>query len=104
MGIGQGQNSIFLANLGFIVTGVDYSNNCLDICKSNCPELNLVQSDVRSFKIEKDKYDLILSRFILHFLHKDDAYEIIQEYSLDLGHGEPHYHGVIKYIGKKENC
>ena len=22
---------------------------------------------------------------------------------LDLGHGEPHYHGVIKYIGKKEN-
>ena len=27
---------------------------------------------------------------------------ISQEYSLDLGHGEPHYHGVIKYIGKKE--
>ena len=175
LGIGQGQNSISLANLGFTVTGVDYSNNCLDICKSNCPELNLVQSDVRSFKIEKDKYDLILSRCVLHFLHKDDAYEIMkemkdnlkengliylyifstedplfkkysscenfeviennifhnkvndtyisfytkeevlnifsdlktvyisQEYSLDLGHGEPHYHGVIKYIGKKEN-
>ena len=51
LGIGQGQNSIPLANLGFTVTGVDYSNNCLDICKSNCPELNLVQSDARSFKI-----------------------------------------------------
>lgn len=26
---------------------------------------------------------------------------ISHEYSLDFGHGEPHYHGVIKYIGMK---
>ena len=174
LGIGQGQNSIPLSNLGFNVTGVDYSNNCLNICKSNCSELNLIQSDIRTFDIEKNKYDLILSRCVLHFLHKDDSYKIMkdmknnlkengliylhifsiddpkfkkssssenfeilennifhntvndtyisfftkdeissifsdlktvcisEEYSLDLGYGEPHYHGVIKYIGKKE--
>lgn len=174
LGIGQGQNSIPLSNLGFNVTGIDYSNNCLNICKSNCPSLNLIQGDVRTFDIEENKYDLILSRCVLHFLHKEDAYKIMidmknnlkengliylhvfsteepkfkkcsssedfelldnnilhnklndtyisfynkeeildifsgfktvylsEEYSLDLGHGKPHYHGVIKYIGKKD--
>lgn len=173
LGIGQGQNSIPLTNLGFNVTGVDYSNNCINICKSNCPELNLIHSDIRNFEIEENTFDLILSRCVLHFLHKEDSYEIMnsmkinlknngliyinvfsiedpmfkkhlssdnfelldnnvfhnkvndtyinfftkdeildvfsglktvyvsQEYSLDLGHGEPHYHGVIKYIGMK---
>lgn len=57
---------------------VDYSTKCLDICKSNCDKLNLVKSDIRNFNIEKDKYDLIHSRFVLRFLHKKDSYEIIK--------------------------
>ncbi len=71
-------NSIPLAELGFNVTGVDYSSKCLDICKNNCNKLNLVQSDIRTFNIEKDKYDLIQSRFVLHFFHKNDSYKIIK--------------------------
>lgn len=174
LGIGQGRNSIPLADLGFNVTGVDYSIKCLDICRNNCPKLNLIRSDVRTFEIEKDKYDLILSSYVLHFLHKDDSYKIMQsmkenvnsngliylqvfstedpkfnkntlsqdfelldnnifhnlvndtyisfftkeeileifrdlktiyiseEYSLELTRQEPHYAGVIKYIGKKK--
>ena len=174
LGIGQGRNSIPLADLGFKVTGVDYSTKCLDICKNTCPKLNLIRSDVRTFEIEKDKYDLILSSYVLHFLHKDDSYKIMQsmkenvnsngliylqvfstedpkfnkntlshdfefldnnifhnlvndtyisfftkeeileifrdlktiyiseEYSLELTRQEPHYAGVIKYIGKKK--
>lgn len=78
LGIGQGMNSIPLTKLGFNVTGVDYSSKCLDICKNNSSKLNLVQSDIRTFNIEKDKYDLIQSRFVLHFLHKKDSYEIIK--------------------------
>lgn len=78
LGIGQGMNSIPLTKLGFNVTGVDYSSKCLDICKNNCNKLNLVQSDIRTFNIEKDKYNLIQSRFVLHFFHKKDSYEIIK--------------------------
>lgn len=174
LGIGQGKNSIPLSELGFNVTGVDYSTKCLDICKANCSKLDLVKSDIRLFDIEKNKYDLILSSCVLHFLHKDDSYKIMHsmkdninqyglvyvsvfstqdpkfnkvsssehfdvldnnvfhnkindtylsfftkeeildifsgfttifvsdKYSLDLDHGEPHYHGLIKYIGRKE--
>ena len=78
LGIGQGRNSIPLAELGFNVTGVDYSTKCLEICKNTCNKLNLVQSDIRTFDIEKDKYDMILSGYVLHFLHKNDSYKIIE--------------------------
>lgn len=173
LGIGEGQNSINLSELGYNVTGVDYSKKALDVCKNKCSNIKLVHSDIRSFNIEQNKYDLIISRFVLHFLHKHDVYDIINdiknnlklgglvylsvfstddsslifkignsdydilennvfhkvvgdtyssyfskkeilelfsdfntvlisdEYSLDLGHGEPHYHGFIKYVGQK---
>ena len=78
LGIGQGRNSIPLAELDFNVTGVDYSTKCLEICKNTCNKLNLVQSDIRTFDIEKDKYDMILSGYVLHFLHKNDSYQIIK--------------------------
>ena len=78
LGIGQGRNSIPLAELGFNVTGVDYSTKCLEICKNTCNKLNLVQSDIRTFDIEKDKYDMILSGYVLHFLHKNDSYKIVE--------------------------
>lgn len=78
LGIGQGRNSIPLVELGYNVTGVDYSTKCLEICKNNCPKLNLIQSDIRAFPIEKNKYDLISSRYVLHFFHKDDTYKIIK--------------------------
>ena len=78
LGIGQGRNSIPLVELGYNVTGVDYSTKCLEICKNNCPKLNLIQSDIRTFPIENNKYDLISSRCVLHFFHKDDTYKIIK--------------------------
>lgn len=78
LGIGQGRNSIPLADLGFNVTGVDFSTKYLEFCKKTCDKLNLIHSDIRTFNIEKDKYDLIHSRFVLHFFHKQDSYEIIK--------------------------
>ena len=173
LGIGEGQNSIILSQLGYKVTGVDYSKKALDICKKNCSNIELVEKDIRDFDIPSNKYDLIMSRCVLHFLHKSDIYAIIKniknnikanglvyisvfstndpglkfkhnspdfdtlennvfhkisdntyssyfskdeildlfsgfntvlisdEYSIDLSHGTPHYHGIIKYIGEK---
>ena len=173
LGIGQGKCSVPLARQSFNVTGVDLSNTALEACK-DIPNLTFVQDDIRNFKIEMNKYNLIISRCLLHFLHKDDVHEIIKkikdglcsggmvylsvfsiadpgfkkhainsdfdkldnnifykrsentymsyftkkeildlfadfktimvsdEFSLDLSHGKPHYHGIIKYLGRKE--
>ena len=78
LGIWQGRNSIPLSELNFNVTGVDYSTKCLEICKHSCSKLNLIQSDIRNFNIEKNKYDLIISGCVLHFLHKSDSYQIVK--------------------------
>ena len=174
LGIGEGQNSIALSEFGYNVTGVDYSANSFEICKNNSSNIKLIQEDIRNYNIEKNKYSLIMSRMVLHFLHKEDVHKIINniktnlmphglvyidifstndpgllmkennpnfskidnnifhnhlddtyisyfskdeilelfsdfttilisdEYSLDLSHGDPHYHGLIKYIGRKE--
>lgn len=161
LGVGKGYNSVLLSNFGFNVTGVDISNESLKYIEENfdCSNLTLINKDVRKFEIEKNKYDLILSSNVLHFMPKEDFLKIIKkikenlkedgliyisvfskedpssklnkhfkentcisyfskeeildifsdfttilisdEYSLDLGHGKPHYHGMIKYIGKK---
>ncbi len=161
LGVGKGYNSVLLSNFGFNVTGVDISNESLKYIEENfdCANLTLINKDVREFEIEKNKYDLILSSNVLHFMPKEDFLKIIKkikenlkedgliyisvfskedpssklnkdfkentcisyfskeeildifsdfttilisdEYSLDLGHGKPHYHGMIKYIGKK---
>ena len=162
LGVGKGYNSVLLSNFGFNVTGVDISNESLKYIEENfdCANLTLINKDVREFEIEKNKYDLILSSNVLHFMPKEDFLKIIKkikenlkedgliyisvfskedpssklnkdfkentcisyfskeeildifsdfttilisdEYSLDLGHGKPHYHGMIKYVGKKQ--
>ena len=161
LGVGKGYNSVLFSNFGFNVTGVDISNESLKYIEENfdCANLTLINKDVRKFEIEKNKYDLILSSNVLHFMPKEDFLKIIKkikenlkedgliyisvfskedpssklnkdfkentcisyfskeeildifsdfttilisdEYSLDLVHGNPHYHGMIKYVGKK---
>ena len=68
---------LILLGHGFNVTGVDLSNTALEACK-DVPNLTFVQDDIRNFKIDKNKYSLIISRCVLHFLHKDDVQEIIK--------------------------
>ncbi len=40
--------------------------------------INFIQKDIRDFNI-KDKFDLIISSMVLHFLPKEDAIKIIQK-------------------------
>ncbi len=173
LGVGEGQNSVALAESGYNVTGVDISGKALEICKSNFSNINILKEDIRTFNIIPNNFDLIMSRCVFHFLHKNDVISIINniknnlnpnglvyilvfstndpgikkkynnpnfdilennvfhnlsddtyksyfskneilelfsdfetifisdEYSLDLSHGKPHYHGYIKYIGQK---
>lgn len=79
LGIGEGNNSILLHKLGYSITGVDSSLKALKVCEQQCKDIFLVNSDIRLFHIEKDYYDLITSRFVLQFIHKNDAISIIND-------------------------
>ena len=81
LGVGKGYNSVLLSNFGFNVTGVDISNESLKYIEENfdCSNLTLINKDVRKFEIEKNKYDLILSSNVLHFMPKEDFLKIIKK-------------------------
>ena len=81
LGVGKGYNSVLLSNFGFNVTGVDISNESLKYIEENfdCANLTLINKDVRKFEIEKNKYDLILSSNVLHFIPKEDFLKIIKK-------------------------
>ena len=61
-------------------------------------------------KLDNNIFHNTLNDNYMSYFTKDEILElfngfetilILDEYSLYLSHGEPHYHGIIKYIGKK---
>ena len=59
---GSGRNSLFLEEQGFFVDAVDISTIALQTLKSRAKSdrVNPILADLDSFKIEKEKYDLIV--------------------------------------------
>ena len=83
VGVGSGAIllSILKEKIGFLGTGIDISNTCLNVCKKNADKLN-VNKRIKLFKSNIDnfhngKYDLIISnppyikKLDLKYLEKD---------------------------------
>lgn len=73
IGMGQGRNAIYLAELGWTVTGVDLSDVAIEQAKATASAkavtLNTVVSDVDAFDFGKAQWDLITS-FYMHSWHR----------------------------------
>jgi len=68
IGMGQGRNSLFLARLGWNVTGVDISDKGIEIARREAREANLnincVVADFASFDLGNAQWDLILGIYM----------------------------------------
>ena len=73
IGMGQGRNAVYLAELGWTVTGVDLSDVATEQAKASASakgvKLNAVVSDVDAFEFGKEQWDLITS-FYMHAWHR----------------------------------
>ncbi len=58
---GLGRNSLFLAEKGFKVDAIDYSDIAVQKLKSLHPNINPVQADLDTYRIEENQYDLIIN-------------------------------------------
>jgi tellurite methyltransferase len=80
LGSGFGRHSLLLAYKGFQVTAVEIEQDKLDKLNENAKKLGVhivtIRSDVADF-IPTEKYDVILSTMVLHFLSKDNAQKAI---------------------------
>lgn len=61
LGCGAGHLTNEFKNHGFDITGLEYSNDALDVAKKHNPHLNIVQGDMSKFN-EPNSYDFIFSR------------------------------------------
>jgi len=68
VGMGQGRNSLFLARLGWDVTGVDISDKAIDLAQQEPTRLglkiNCVVADIAAFDVGKAKWDLIVGVYM----------------------------------------
>ena len=69
VGCGNGRDATFLASQGHLVTGLDRSSEAIELCKKLYSDDSLefffgTITDIA--KINKKKYDLIYSRFVIH--------------------------------------
>jgi SAM-dependent methyltransferase len=62
LGCGTGKHDGLLRQKGYEITGVDFSNDMLDIARANCPQIPFIEGDVRTLKLNKT-FDVVLSLF-----------------------------------------
>jgi cyclopropane fatty-acyl-phospholipid synthase-like methyltransferase len=84
LGCGLGQKSLFLAKKGFIVTAVEKSKIMVEkvkevIQKEKIKNIKVIHEDVLNFKIEANKFDVIMANNVLQFLPKDKALGLVEE-------------------------
>ena len=69
VGCGNGRDAQFLASQGHLVTGLDRSGEAIELCKKlySHDSLEFFFGTITDIaKINKKKYDLIYSRFVIH--------------------------------------
>lgn len=85
LGCGQGRDSLFMLQKGFKVTAVDSSREGIKKIKESIQannlsisDINLLCEDIKTFKIEKNKYTIINAFNSLQFLLKKNALWLIE--------------------------
>jgi SAM-dependent methyltransferase len=81
IGMGQGRNALYLASLGWDVTGVDISQTGIDIAREEAAARKLrlaaIKQEFGEFDLGNDKWDLI-SEIYIHGLVIDHADRIVK--------------------------
>jgi SAM-dependent methyltransferase len=64
LGCGAGRAAVWLAEQGWQVTGVDYSEVALELAREQRPDLDWVLADLREYEPEAGAFDLVLVLYV----------------------------------------
>ena len=77
--MGSGRNALYLASLGFRVTGVDVSRVAVELCREKAARLGLaveaIVADLEGYRLPVDAYDLVIN---FHYLQRSLAGPIVE--------------------------
>lgn len=90
IGCGTGNETIYLAKRGFNVTGIDISENAIEIAKEKAKiegvECEFIALDFLNLKLEK-KFDFALDCACFHFLEEQEREKYVEKVSSLLNSG-----------------
>src|SRR4030042_6173558 len=77
--MGSGRHALYLASLGFQVTGVDVSRVAVALCREKAERLGLavktVVADLEDYRLPGDAYDFVIN---FHYLQRSLAGPVVQ--------------------------
>lgn len=79
IGCGPGTLSEYIANKGYNVDAIDYSEEMLKIAKEKIKNVNFIQMDMRNIKTIK-KYNGIMLAYSLFHITKDEVKNVLSKY------------------------
>ncbi len=79
IGCGTGTLSEYIANKGFSVDAIDFSEEMLKIAKGKIKNVNFIQMDMRNINID-EKYNGIMLAYSLFHISKKEVKEVIPKY------------------------
>ena len=89
LGCGAGVDVKYLADNGFEVVAIDINKEAVEETKKKCEGFSatVIQGDVADFKIEPDKYSVIMAWNTLPFLSKENARRVLIDIQIGLKKG-----------------
>lgn len=85
LGCGNGNLSIKLKEKGYNVTGIDDSEDMLEIARKNYSDIEFIKGNALDFKI--DPVDGIFSNAVLHWIDKEKHQELLNNISSNIKKG-----------------
>lgn len=84
IGFGTGILTTQLYNKGYKISGIDFSDNMIDIARQKMPEATLIKWDFSKGLPEgilNEKFDYIISTYTIHHLSDDEKIKFIESLS-----------------------
>lgn len=99
IGCGEGRNSLFFAENGFEIDGIDISEVAINKCKQTFAEygyaINLKNADLKNLSLTPNSYSVIIVAWVLNFFKGAEVVEIIEKLKRALSPGGLIYIGVF---------
>jgi len=84
LGCGPGLLSKYYSDHGFIVTGMDFSENMVKAARKQCPKCRFIVKNVLDLDSNNDKFDGIVAFHLLQFLDRPQIIELFKKISASL--------------------
>ena len=99
LGCGNGKTAIALIEMGYRITGVDFSKGAIDMCSEIKGDAEFVCSRVDSLPFPDDSFDGALAFHVLEHLDEDELRDTISELSRVVKDGG---HVLIKAFSRND--